>query len=134
MHCRVCHQELSAAEVLQYEEQERAFEAFERSLYEGSSADALEDVEIPDRVAPDAPGLTMVDGQVVIPAAWAQPQCNRCLVLDWIERVLYGWDGRDAYPLMRAYANGTRDHSASSSRRLREDEVHDFHSGFLHNA
>jgi len=103
----MCHQELSSAEVLRHEEQERAFEAFERALYEGSSADALEDVELPDRVAPEAPGLTMVDGQVVVPAAWALPECDQCVVLDRLETVLAGHDGREAYPLMRAYADGT---------------------------
>ncbi len=107
MHCHVCHQELSAAEVLRHEEQERDFEAFERSLYQSDIPDALEDVEIPDRVAPEAPVLTMVDGQVVVPAAWALPECDRCLVLDRLETVLVGHDGREAYPLMCAYADGT---------------------------
>ena len=33
MQCGRCHQELSAAEVLQHEERERELETFERSLY-----------------------------------------------------------------------------------------------------
>jgi hypothetical protein len=105
--CRVCHQNFSPAEALKHEEQEREFEAFERSLYEGCAPELLEDVSIPDGVAPEAPGLTIDDdGYIHYPTAWMQPLCDRCHALDLIETVFYGWDGSYAYNLMHWYADG----------------------------
>lgn len=109
MQCRKCHQELSPAEVLKHEEHDREFEDFEHALRACSpDENELEDVEIPDHAPPDVDGITMLeDGTITYPAAWLLPLCDRCHVLDCIEIVFYDWDGRLAYPLMRAYADGT---------------------------
>ena len=107
MKCHQCHQQLSPAEVMKYEERSCEFEAFERQLSQGLPS-GLEDVEIPDRVAPDVDRLTVLeDGTFVFPTAWLQPLCDRCVVLEWIKTVFYGWDGSQAYSLMWAYEDGT---------------------------
>jgi hypothetical protein len=93
---------------MRYEEWDREFEAFERALLQCDDPEPLEDVSIPDVVAPEAPGITVnEDGTLTCPASWTLPVCDRCVVLEWINTVCYGWDGDHAIDIMRAYAQGS---------------------------
>ena len=110
MECYACHQPLSAAERMVYEERQREFEAFERACWECADQEfgpeTLDDIEIPDGVPMDVAGLTESPGDLPIPVAWMMPYCDRCTMRDWIETVLYEWDGSYAYHVMLAYAEG----------------------------
>jgi hypothetical protein len=93
---------------MRYEEGSRRFEAFEQALFQCDDPEALEDVSIPDTVAPEAPGITFnEDGTITFPASWTLPVCDRCVVLGWINTVLYEWDGYHAIDIMQAYAEGS---------------------------
>jgi hypothetical protein len=98
-YCRECRTVLSPPEAARYVKQEQDLEAFERSLRAGRPAlDADDSTEIleslPAAVAPAAPGLTFKDGQVLVPAHWGLPLCDRCEFVDVVTEVLH-WPNID---------------------------------------
>jgi hypothetical protein len=107
MRCGTCDHELSPAEVMRHEEEERDFEDFERECRAWLGPDALDDMQIPDGVGPGPDHLALeADGLLYIPPSWQLPVCDRCLVLGWMMNALYGDDGRQAVWLMRSYHEG----------------------------
>ena len=112
--CRECQRALTAAEAARYVAQERDFEAFERSL---SAADPALDEEAAAEVLASVPAsppasptaLTMVDGQVVVPAIWGQPRCDTC-EMTWLLDEVREWPSPDTIDrLVWLYETGTHD-------------------------
>jgi hypothetical protein len=86
MNCYLCQRPLTPKEQARHAEEMRAFDAFERELRAGQPAldaeDAAEVLEaLPDTMPAGQAGLTMEEGQLVIPQAWLSPWCDACAFL-----------------------------------------------------